>query len=197
MTLKEFLVQYDQAQSIVLLEGKRKVSGADIPRLKALGRLLAARSEHLLFRSGNALGADKYFSAGVAEIDRNRLQVITPYTGHRQKSNLASETYALNQINLVEEEEVVYQSKSNHRMARQIERYVAGNRDQYALRAAYIIRDTVKVMGTKQIRPASFGLFYDNLQQPRSGGTGHTMKICEQQHIPLIDQRIWFKWLEE
>lgn len=70
-----------------------------------------------------------------------------------------------------------------------------GSRDGNAMKAAYIIRDTVKVIGAEGIPPASFGIFYDDLSKPGTGGTGHTMSVCREAGIPLIDQRVWMAWL--
>ena len=47
------------------------------------------------------------------------------------------------------------------------------------MKAAYIIRNTIKVTGTSAIPPASFALFYDDLENPGTGGTGHTIDICK------------------
>ena len=52
-----------------------------------------------------------------------------------------------------------------------------------------ILRDTIKAIGTDKIRPTTFGIFYDDLEKPKTGGTGHTMIICEQNNIPIIDQK--------
>lgn len=197
MTFKEFLQQTDHPNSIVLLEGKRNVAEADKEKLVALGKLLATHSKHLLFRSGNAEGADQFFSDGVTAVNHQRLQVITPYDKHRQKTNHAYETISLDAINLVEEPEVVYQSKMNKKTEKLIDKYAAGNKDRFAIKAAYIIRDTVKAIGTSQIAPATFGIFYDDLSNPMSGGTGHTMHVCQQNQIPIINQTIWFQWLQE
>ena len=101
MTLEDFITQYDRAEAIVLLEGKRQVLPEDQDRLVALGKMLAERTVHMTFRSGNATGADQYFSLGVTQVDPSRLQVITPYTGHRQSKNLAQNTLALDQIDLL------------------------------------------------------------------------------------------------
>jgi hypothetical protein len=30
-----------------------------------------------------------------------------------------------------------------------------------------------------------------------TGGTGHTMNVCKQNNIPIVDQKIWFTWLKE
>lgn len=197
MTLKEFIEQFDKPNSIVLLEGKRNVLEADKEKLMALGRLLASKTKRILFRSGNADGSDQFFSDGVTSVDNKRLQVITPYSGHRKKTNKAFDTISLEDINIAAEPEVVYQSKSNKKTEKLIDKFVSGDKNRFTIKAAYIIRDTIKAIGTDEIKPAAFGIFYDDLDKPKSGGTGHTMNVCEQNNIPIIDQKTWFKWLAE
>lgn len=197
MTLQEFVRLYDVPNSIILLEGKRDVREEDKEPLVKIGTLLAEKTKHMLFRSGNANGADFYFSAGVASVAPSRLHVIVPYSEHRQKKNKSYETISLDEVSLANEPEVVYQSKENKKTEKLVDQYVAGNRDRFSIKAAYIIRDTVKAIGTRNIRPASFGIFYDDLTNPKQGGTGHTMKTCERNGIPVIDQRTWLRWLHE
>lgn len=196
MTLTEFITQFDKDDAVVLLEGKRKVLEGDKQKLVLLGALLASKTSKMLFRSGNADGSDQLFSEGVAQIDHSRLQVITPYTAHRQKTNLAYDTISLDEIDMVAEPEVVYQSKSNKKTENLVDQYVSGDRDRYSIKAAYIIRDTIKAIGTNDIKPATFGIFYDDLKNPMSGGTGHTMTVCRQNNIPIINQEVWLKWLQ-
>ena len=197
MTLKEFIKQVDKPNSIVLLEGKRNVLEVDKEKLTALGRLLASKTKSMIFRSGNANGSDQLFSDGVTELDNKRLQVIIPYTGHRQKTNQASDTISLDDINIAAEQEVLYQSKINKKTENIIDKFASGEKNRYTIAAAYIIRDTIKVIGTGDIKPATFGIFYDDLENPKTGGTGHTMNVCENNNIPLFDQKTWFKWLTE
>lgn len=197
MTLCDFIEQYDQDDSIVLLEGKRDVLDIDKERLTALGSLLTTKTKKMTFRSGNADGADFYFSLGVASVDNKRLQVITPYTGHRQTANLALKTISLDDINLETDPDVIYQSKFNKKTEKLIDQYVSGDKNRISIKAAYILRDTIKAIGTVDIKPATFGIFYDDLENPMSGGTGHTMNICMQNDIPIIDQRVWLNWLGE
>ena len=197
MTLSEFIQQFDKAGAIVLLEGKRNVLEEDKAKLRELGRLLAAKTQFMTFRSGNADGSDQFFSEGVAEVDHKRLQVITPYSGHRKKTNQAYDTVALDQINLAAEPDVIYQSKQNKKTEKLIDQYVAGGRDRFAIKAAYILRDTIKAIGTDAIPPTTFGIFYDDLSDPMSGGTGHTMNVCLQNNIPICNQELWFSWLGE
>lgn len=197
MKLSDFIELYDREESIVLLEGKRLVGPADREKLWALGKLLTEKTSKMKFRSGNAGGADQLFSEGVASVNPERLQVITPYAGHRSKTNKAAETIPLNEVNIAAEPEVVYQSKGNKKTEQLIDRYVTGEINHYTIKAAYILRDTIKVIGTRTIKPATFGIFYDDPENPKSGGTGHTMQVCAQNNIPAIDQSIWFSWLEE
>lgn len=195
-SLEEFIALYDKENAFVLLEGKRNVLEEDKPKLRALGKLLASRTSKMKFRSGNALGADHYFSLGVAEICQERLQVITPYTDHRAKENLAGETFALDTIDLTVEDSIVEQSKYNKKTRGLIDDYVSGDKSYYVKKAAYILRDTVKVIGTYTIPAATFGIFYDDLKKPMEGGTGHTMNICKINNVPYINQTIWFEWLK-
>ena len=197
MTLSNFLQNYDLPHSIVLLEGKRNVKEEDKEKLTALGELLATRTQNMLFRSGNAEGSDQYFSDGVTKVDHTRLQVITPYAGHRKKTNQAYDTINLDELDLAADSPVIYHSKSNKKTEKLIDKYVAGARDRFSIKAAYIIRDTIKVLGTNEILPATFGIFYDDLEDPMAGGTGHTMDVCKQHNIPMVDQSAWFKWLED
>jgi hypothetical protein len=197
MTLKDFIKDFDTDNSIVLLEGKRNVLEADKEKLLALGKLLAVKTKRMTFRSGNAEGSDQLFSDGITAVDNKRLQVITPYSGHRQKTNQAYETISLDDINISAEPEVLYQSKSNKKTKNLIDKFVSGEKNRFSIKAAYIIRDTIKAIGTEGVKPSTFAIFYDDLENPLSGGTGHTMDICKKNNIPIIDQKTWFKWLTE
>ncbi|MFV8337222.1 hypothetical protein ACNQF7_14230 [Flavobacterium sp. RSP29] len=118
MTLAEFTTQFNSKNNIILLEGKRNVLESDKEKLIQLGNLLATHLPLVTFRSGNADGADFYFSQGVLQAAPERLQVITPYDKHREKQNNAYETISLDQIDLANESEVIYQSKNNKKRNR-------------------------------------------------------------------------------
>jgi hypothetical protein len=196
MTATEFLAKYNLENTIILLEGKRNVFELDKEKLIEFGKFLATNLPKAKFRSGNADGADFYFSQGVLQVAPERLQVITPYDNHRQKANNAYETISLDQIDLTNEPEVVYQSKSNKKTKSLIDKYVGGAKDRFAIKAAYIIRDTVKVTGTNSgIPPINFAFFYDDLDNPKIGGTGHTMEVCEINKVPYLTQSAWGQWI--
>jgi hypothetical protein len=169
MTLNEFIQHHDTPGSIVLLEGKRIVPENGQDKLVKLGTLLTQMTKHMLVRSGNASGADFYFSSGVAAVDVNRLQLIVPYSGYRKKKGASYNTISLDDVSLAYEPEVVYQSRENKKTEKLIDQYLSGNRDRFAIKAAYILRDTMKAIGTKNVPPASFGIFYDDLSNPQQG----------------------------
>ncbi len=196
MELTKFIEIYNCKKSIILLEGKRNVLEYDKEKLIQLGSLLASCLPLATFRSGNADGADFYFSKGVLQVAPERLQVITPYDNHRQKTNNAYETISLDQIDLLNEPEVIYQSKNNKKTKSLIDKYVGGAKDRFSIKAAYIIRDTIKVKGTNSvIPPINFAFFYDDEQNPKTGGTGHTMEICDINKVPYLTQSDWKKWI--
>ena len=196
MTLLEFISTFDTEGSIVLLEGKRKVSPVDEANLTALGKLLAQKTKYIQFRSGNAPGADALFTSGVASIDANRIELILPYNAHRKKEAKSYKRHSLENIPLVNEQALIYETKKNKKMARLVDKYLQGDRDQYAMKAAYILRDTVKVIGTTEIPGIRIGIFYEDLENPGQGGTGHTINVCQSNGIPVIDQGTWKHWLE-
>ena len=195
MRFDEFICEYDKPGSIVLLVGKRHVSVEDGEKLIHLGKLLVKKSKNILFRSGNAKGADSLFSEGVASINSARFQLVLPYNDHRKEFIQTNNVLSLDNINLVSEPDVIYQSRGNRKTENLIDRYLSGESNNYSIKAAYIIRDTIKVIGTREIQAANFGIFYDDLNAPMGGGTGHTMKICKQNNVPFIDQTVWFNWI--
>ncbi|MFM7388508.1 MAG: hypothetical protein ACKO5L_10155 [Bacteroidota bacterium] len=195
MTFQEFITAFDVAGSVVLLEGKRNVLTADAPKLTALGNLLAKSTQHMRFRSGNAPGADALFTEGVAAVASERIELILPYSKHRQAQAQNLKQVSMDDISLLEEPGLIYETKKNKKMAGLVDRYAQGNRDPYAMKAAYILRDTVKVMGSKDLSPIRAGVFYDDLNHPNQGGTGHTMDVCRNHEIPIFTQQIWENWL--
>jgi len=195
MNLDEFIQTYNCKNTVIVLEGKRKVLDSDVASLILLGEKLAELLPLVLFRSGNAEGADELFSQGVEKVDPARLHVLTPYSNHRARNNPDRKQYPLDTISLLKEPDLVYQSAKNQKMKSQVERYANGVRDKSSMMAAYIIRDTAKIIGTSEIEKATVALFYEDLENPLKGGTGHTIKTCMENNVPFFDQTTWMKWL--
>lgn len=194
--LNEFISKYDTIGSYVLFSGKRNVIQTDEKLIFELGKTLCLKTKHIVFRTGNAEGADFLFGSGVASVDSSRLQTILPYKGHRKKYNLSDDAINLEDVNLLEEPEIIYESKKNKKTEKLIEKFVAGEKNKIVVKAAYIIRHTLMVLGNQQIPAVAFGFIYDDLLNPRDGGTGHTMKVCETKNIAYSNQSIWSNWID-
>lgn len=58
-------------------------------------------------------GADYLFCQGVSLIDSKRIQLVIPNKEHRKKDRVGIEAISLDEINLSNGPEVIFQSKSN------------------------------------------------------------------------------------
>ena len=144
MDLQAFQQQYNKPGTIILLEGKRLVKEADAAQLWALGKMLALALPEARFRSGNAPGADALFTEGVVSVDASRMELMLPYAGHRKKYASGIQTHPLDQINLAAEPEVLYQTAQHKNSRNLVQRYLDGKRDQAAMQASYLLRDTTQ-----------------------------------------------------
>lgn len=184
---------------VILLEGKRDVKDNDKHLLIELGKTLAANFQGATFRTGNAKGADELFAKGVSEMDPERIEFILPYKDHRKKYIYPlSYSASVDDINLAKEPELIYSTKSaGQKNANIVGQYENGIRNKLTIKASYLIRDTVKVLGSPSLnlKKADIAIFYDDLCNPAQGGTGHTMRVCAQNGVPVITQKEWFNWL--
>ena len=82
-------------------------------------------------------------------------------------------------------------SPENHRIFEIHRRGQSGN-PAFA-KAQCLVRDTLKVHGrpTLGLAPATVALFYINNLGPTSGGTAHTISLCDRQQVPVFTQRNW------
>jgi hypothetical protein len=94
-------------------------------------------------------GTDGLFTEGVSKIDSTRMEMNVPYLGHRKQSNLEDQTLALNEISLTAEPQVTYHTTPNRKSAKIIDGYTVGIADPIVLKAANLLRDTIKVIGTR------------------------------------------------
>jgi hypothetical protein len=198
MNFQSFKDQLPISTSRIFLGGKRNVREEDKPKLVLLGKLLASELSYMIFRSGNAEGSDALFAEGVCRVDPTRFESILPYENHRKKNlNTYSQSYSMDQVDLAADDDLVYYTKSNKANANLINRYMDGHKDRNGMKAAYLFRDTMAIIGSKSIplEPVSFAFFYIDPADPLGGGTGHTIKVCQENNIPYLTQEIWMSWV--
>jgi hypothetical protein len=97
----------------------------------------------------------------------------------------------------VQEDEVAYKTiNATPKNKGLIEKRSAMGR--LAAKAAYLIRDTMKVVGhSEALGKPLCALFYVRLDDPMEGGTGHTIQVCQQEGVPIAFQDSWAQWTEE
>ncbi|WFB36946.1 hypothetical protein P3T73_04125 [Kiritimatiellota bacterium B12222] len=196
-TLEEFYASLEDIEHpVILLEGSRQVLQEHENALTQVGAFLAETMPHALFRSGNAEGSDSLFAAGVASVDPTRMQVVTPTPGHRKKNlHPDYDVTALNQVSSVHEEHLAVVSNA----ATPANQTLMENRNKIprlGAKARYLLRDTLKVLGDPEnkLAPANAALFYTK-PDPMSAGTGHTIRVCQQHHVPYVLFNQWVSWL--
>lgn len=196
MTLEDFRALVARCpDGVVLLEGRRKIPERDAAAARMFAARLAREFPHLRFRSGNAEGSDEAFSDGVAEVDPERLQVIAPYETHRRKARRGKATYdSPASLGSVQESAVAAATVAASPRSEGLVRR-RGTAGRSAAKAAYLIRDTMKVLGhTREFPRPLCALFYVDLGLPDAGGTGHTLRVCQQNGVPHAFQDAWGQW---
>jgi hypothetical protein len=184
------------ASPVILLEGTRQLPAEKRQALADVGRRLAEAFPQAVFRSGNATGTDEAFAAGVATVPGSMLQLVLPTPGMgRSRRPAAATCLALDDLPLEERHHLARESfaasPENHRI---FELYLRGQSGNPAFaKAQYLVRDALKVHGspTLGLAPATVALFYINNLGPTSGGTAHTIRLCDRQKVPLFTQRDW------
>jgi len=186
------------SEPVILLEGRRSMPEEYYGKARKLAAFLTSRYPQCYFRSGNAEGSDEAFSKGVADVDPERLQIVAPYASHRKKARIDQAVYeSPERLSWVEEESIAEKtmlaSPKNKGLIKQ--RAGAG---RTAAKAAYLIRDTMKVTGFSDEFPkTTVALFYIDPKDPMSGGTGHTVRVCQAESIPYAFQDAWETWVPE
>lgn len=196
MTFSEFTsLVVQNPDGVVLLEGRRIIPDAYAKQAYDLAASLALKFPQLRFRSGNAEGSDEAFSRGVAMVDATRLQIVVPYASHRKNVRYADALYdSPDSLSSVQEDEIAYKTSA----ASPKNKGLISKRSQkgpLAAKAAYLIRDTMKVTGHSEMFPKPIcALFYVSMDDPYAGGTGHTIRVCQQELVPLAFQDSWATW---
>ncbi len=183
---------------VILLEGRRSIPADSAEQAQAFARFLAARFPQLRFRSGNATGSDDAFSKGIASIDPSRLQIVAPYASHRKSARYADALYQSPDFLTPVAEEAIA-DKTNAASPKNKSLIAMRNKKgPLAAKAAYLIRDTMKVVGYSEDFPKVIcGLFYVSMEDPLAGGTGHTIRVCMQEGVPYANQSSWASWPRE
>ena len=183
------------ANPVVLLEGRRKVKPDDKPKLVEFAKNMAKRFPGVIFRTGNADGSDTLFAKGVAEIDPTRIQYVVPYPGMKKGNREdGAKTLSLDQINKVEEEKVEYLTSQQSKSTASMIEYAKNNPDgRLAAQSKYLLRDTLKVTGSDagDFKPPVVAFFYIDPSDKYAGGTGHTIKVCENLNVLVYTQQDW------
>jgi hypothetical protein len=199
MTFSEFTALVSNApDGVILLEGRRAIPAETAAKAEAVARLLARHFPQLRFRSGNAEGSDEAFTRGIASVDPTRLQIVAPYASHRKSARHPDATYdSPDSLSSAQEAAIAYKTSA----ASPKNQNLIAKRKQngpLAAKAAYLIRDTMKVTGHSEEFPKPVcALFYVNMDDPLAGGTGHTIRVCQQEGVPYAFQDCWSQWPTE
>ena len=185
---------------VILLEGTRKINDDQFLLLSKFGEFIAKQFPSSRFRSGNASGSDDAFATGIRKVAADRLQIVLPSIDSG-KARLKPQDYrvALEDISIAEEKQIIYESKratpANKRLIEAYENKREGVMKQKSL---YLLRDTLKVIGSPEngLRPITAGIFFVNEDDPTSGGTGHTIRVCRQNNVPVLTQDVWLNWMQ-
>jgi hypothetical protein len=181
---------------VILLEGTRRVPEELRAKLTQIARSLAEALPHAVFRSGNAEGSDDAFAQGVAGVAAQRLQLLLPTPGMGWARRPAGAMCrVLNELPRKEREPLAQActaaSPENRRL---FDLYLRGQSGNPAyVKALYLVRDAFKVLGSPGLglAPASLGIFFIDESSPAGGGTGHTIRLCQQLGVPVLTQRDW------
>lgn len=181
---------------VVLVEGIRALPESDKDFLAQFAARLAALYPRALFRTGNAKGSDEAFASGIKAVDPSRLQYVLPYPRHRIKSiDAKSFQVALTDMpGAVEDRAAGHTAYASPQYRELLAKRNAGR--QMQVKAWYLLRDTIKVTGAEEtlLSKATAAIFYVNPQDPMQGGTGHTIRVCRKQGVPVAFQDEWRGW---
>ncbi len=171
-----------KSSPIVLLEGTRNVSPPRRKKLHEFAAQLAKDQPKATFRSGGALGSDEAFSLGVSSVSDTSLQLVLPEVAYRKtKLTFPSQKFGLDQITQQELEILVDAATASSPKHRHSFKRYPDLPPRPKIAIALLLRDALKVIGAPSLNlaPASFAYFNLNPDNPHSGGTQHTISICE------------------
>ncbi|MBW2349468.1 MAG: hypothetical protein JRF59_16825 [Deltaproteobacteria bacterium] len=180
------------ADPVILLEGTRNLSNEDRLEVVWFTERLARMLPRAKFRTGNATGTVEAFAQGVKNVDPWRLEFVVP-CGTLRKSKVPPESavFSLEDIYGNVRAEICRQTKeASPRIAPPIDLFrKVGRKNRHTVKALYLLRDTLKVIGSKSqsLALATAGIFYVDMENPFTSGTGHTISLCSQNNVPVLD----------
>jgi hypothetical protein len=188
---------------VILLEGTRNLPEAERDRLVRLAHWLCRRFPNAIFRSGNAEGTDAVFASAVAYLDPARLELVVPSPGMgRARRPAGACCHSLDAVPRPELEQLAAATRRAGRDAGRLADFYLGlepgQKSAAASKATYLLRDTLKVVGSQALglAPAVLGVFLVNPDRPGGGGTGHTIRMCQLENVPVATQFEWGSWLQ-
>jgi hypothetical protein len=125
-------------------------------------------------------------------VDASRLHVVAPYARHRLKSRYPDATYDSPETMTKMQEEPV--RRATIAASPHSESLLSSKAPRIRVKAQYLLRDTMKVHGVGAPAPA-FACFLVDQENPESGGTGHTIRVCRRSGVPFVFQNVWMQWL--
>ena len=199
--MKELIHQIKNTKNaVVLLEGTRNLPKTKEPSLISFAEQLALGCPDVKFRTGNSSGTDEAFAQGIANINPSLLEYVIPYkTMRKSKLHKKARIVSLDEIPTFEQAQLKAETiKSYPSIANLIDYYFdKGIRNRLSYKAMYLLRDSLKVIGSDGIKlnPATLGIFYVDPEKPLTGGTGHTIRVCKQNKIPALTQGEWRSYM--
>lgn len=200
MKFSEFVAHMKALKTpVILLHGIRKLPRSQREILSEVASMMASRLPKATFRTGNAPGAETAFQEGLAEIDPQRLQYLLPYASYgNRKIPPGAATVCLDEIPRAVLKNLATQTlKASPKSKLPLERYLrVRSHNQQTARTVHLLLDTLKVVGSSllSLPPASVGIFCVPEDRPLSGRIGHSLRVCLQHSIPVIDQSLWMPW---
>ena len=184
---------------VILIEGRRSLPEGMAARLEGVGAWLAKTYPRAVFRSGNAEGSDTAFTLGVTAVDPARMQYVLPNPSMgRKRRHPDTPYYSLTDLSSAELEEFADVSIRVTPSIKSLAAAAVGrvNNGRLAAKGRYLLRDALKVLGAPSLDlpPAALALFYVDLDDPEAGGTGHTIRICRDQGVPVFFQDNFLQW---
>lgn len=190
----EYIASFDSP--VILLEGSRTVEKDHLKQITRLAEKLAHTFPNATFRLGNAEGSDNLFAEGISKVNPAQLEMILP-NDRKLKSTQKERRISFDSLPDDEIKDICKITKEATPANRAlIEYYEKGLQGVPQIKAKYLLRDALKVVGSKQLelKPANFALFYLNSTKKTGGGTGHTIRVCKSQNVPFQKQEDWLEW---